>query len=268
VLDAFDTINVAIYQAVQQLSGHSWCFDSLISHATHNPLVKAGVIGGCFFAAWFATVDESSRRTRKTLLLTLCAGVLAIAVSKLIAANVLSPRPLLCSSQLYVTNGQLLDEAQRLDIRVPLDSAGRGNYRKYQSGDFGNSDLRSFPSDHAALYVGISVGLFFVSKKLGILSLAWTLVVIVAPRVVSGMHWPVDVVAGGAIGAATTLGMLSFFENRSILGLDSFVGWTIRRPAISSALVFVAVFETCNSYFNLRMLLKFGMELARRLLSN
>ena len=58
----------------------------------------------------------------------------------------------------------------------------------------------SFPSDHAVMAGATAVGLLFVSRRLGAIAAAAALLMAFA-RVYVGVHFPVDVVAGLAVGA-------------------------------------------------------------------
>ncbi len=60
----------------------------------------------------------------------------------------------------------------------------------------------SFPSDHATVAGACTMGLFLVSRRLGIASACFALVMSFS-RVYVGTHYPGDVVAGLALGAAT-----------------------------------------------------------------
>lgn len=60
----------------------------------------------------------------------------------------------------------------------------------------------AFPSDHAMLFMAIATGLWFLSRRLGVIAYLYTVVVILAPRVYLGMHHPSDVVIGAALGVA------------------------------------------------------------------
>ncbi len=60
----------------------------------------------------------------------------------------------------------------------------------------------SFPSDHAALLYALAVGILFVSRRLGLLAIAWVAVTISFPAIYLGIHWTTDVIVGAGIGVA------------------------------------------------------------------
>jgi undecaprenyl-diphosphatase len=62
----------------------------------------------------------------------------------------------------------------------------------------------SFPSDHATAAFAIAVALFLRHRKAGWIALALAAVLSLA-RVAVGTHYPADVAAGAAIGAAAAL---------------------------------------------------------------
>ena len=65
----------------------------------------------------------------------------------------------------------------------------------------------SFPSDHACLTGAIAAGLFFVDRRLGWTATALA-ILMAATRVYVGAHWPLDVVAGLALGAAVSIAVI------------------------------------------------------------
>jgi undecaprenyl-diphosphatase len=57
----------------------------------------------------------------------------------------------------------------------------------------------SFPSDHATAAFAIAFGILFVARRAGWLFMVWA-ALIAASRVLAGMHYPTDVLAGAVVG--------------------------------------------------------------------
>jgi undecaprenyl-diphosphatase len=62
----------------------------------------------------------------------------------------------------------------------------------------------SFPSDHATAAFGIAVGVFLVRRDAGRVLLAWAALIGLS-RVLAGMHYPSDVLAGALVGAVSAV---------------------------------------------------------------
>lgn len=63
------------------------------------------------------------------------------------------------------------------------------------------ADSASFPSGHAAFFFAIGTVLYLYNKKAGMVFLAGSALMGIA-RVLAGLHWPSDVIAGALIGIA------------------------------------------------------------------
>ncbi|TDD83835.1 phosphatase PAP2 family protein [Actinomadura rubrisoli] len=79
----------------------------------------------------------------------------------------------------------------------------------------------AFPSNHAALAVGLAVGLAILRPRLAIVSIPLGAAVIPA-RVASGAHYPHDVLAGAALGGAVAAVTMLLFT--------PFAAWAVARP--------------------------------------
>lgn len=68
--------------------------------------------------------------------------------------------------------------------------------------DKSNEALSSFPSAHAAVFFALGTFLYFYHTRLGALYLIGAALIGIA-RVMAGVHWPLDIVAGAALGVAS-----------------------------------------------------------------
>ena len=260
-------ISDALFQLCNSIAGRSQLLDTLIALPMTNQLVKAAVIGGCFFAAWHATQDEATTlRRRRILLITLIACVFVIATTKTLSKTVFLPRPFIQSQKVFHLEGEQLVESKRLAYRVPLDKDSQTNYQKLRDGDILPNDLGSFPSDHAGFYVTLAVGIWLASRWIGTLALAWTFLAILGSRVITGQHSPLDILAGAGIGIVILLLCQVVIGTGLRRLLEPLVHWTMRHTALSSALLFVVLFEAANTLQNLRELLKTGVMLGKQLI--
>ncbi len=152
-------------------------------------------------------------------------------------------------------SGDTLVETKRTNVRVPLDEESQKDHRALLNGDVKTNDLGSFPSDHAGFFLAISLGIFLASRRIGLVALGWTVFVILAGKLITASHAPVDV-AAGALVAITELSVLRVAA-RTRLGaiLDLVSGWTFKYTALSSALLFAIVFEISSTLFHVRALL-------------
>lgn len=81
----------------------------------------------------------------------------------------------------------------------------------------------SFPSDHAAAAFAIAVAVFFISRRVGAVFLV-VAAALAVDRVVLGLHYPGDVLAGSVIGLAAAWIIHRFAGNQ----LLRIVGWISR----------------------------------------
>ena len=64
----------------------------------------------------------------------------------------------------------------------------------------------TFTSDHATIVGGVAAGLWFVNRRLGVVTAVLALLMAFA-RVYVGAHYPTDVIAGLALGAIVTVAL-------------------------------------------------------------
>ena len=151
-------------------------FDSVILLLLDLNLLKGGIISALIWWAWFRTKGDQ-KRSRAAILSTLVAAFGAMFTARGLAL--------------------ILPFRYR-----PIHNPDLGLQLPYGMTREVLDEWSSFPSDHAALFFCLTVGLWFVSRRLGIVALLYTIVVILFPRLYMGLHYPTDILAGAIIGLA------------------------------------------------------------------
>jgi len=247
------SLNDQLSLAINGVAGRSWLFDSVVALFLDNDLAKAGVIGCCFLAAWYSGKGVAANNRRKILLTTIIAAVCVIAITKTLSKTVFFPRPAIQSQRLYKLEGDQLTEMKRMPVRTPLDEESQKEHQSLVSGNLEKNDLGSFPSDHAGFFLVISFGIWLASRRLGWVALGWTVLVILAGKMISAQHTPLDIAAGGLV-ALVVLAIFRFAAaRRPFDGLLARISQlTIRHGALSSALIFAIVFEMSSTLIHVR----------------
>ena len=123
----------------------------------------------------------------------------------------------------------------REDLKVPLEPG------QWQDLVAGMTGFGAFPSDHAALFFALAVGLFAWSRRAGIAGLVVAALFSLA-RVVVGFHYPSDMIAGGLLGAGLAAGAMAV-ARRPQWVLDSVVDLFRTHPAVMYPLLFVVALD-------------------------
>lgn len=171
-------LDIALLQAVNGFAGRWPLLDLVMTKVVALYSVKTLPLVLCIVWLWFLADDEDAQARRRNRIASALLGMfLALVVSR-VMQNLMPhlPRPMHTAGLDLITPiGASMDELQ---------------------------GWSSFPSDHAAMSLAISYGIWRESRKLGILAFAWAILVICLPRVYSGFHFPSDLIAGGLIGVA------------------------------------------------------------------
>jgi membrane-associated phospholipid phosphatase len=268
ILGAFPEFNHLLFHYINGLAGRSWIFDSLVSQGQENDLVKGMLIGCCFLAAWFGQKTlADTQRVRKILLITLVSCVCVLATTKILCHVIFLPRPYVNSAKIYRLEGDQLVEQKRDTSRVPLDESSQKTHQALLSGDVPTGDLGTLPSDHAGFYMLLSLGILLVSWRLGLLSILWTVIVIMGGKIITAQHTPLDVVAGAFV-ACVVLTVIRYVSLRWFNQIyESVAGWTLRYTALSSALIFAIVFELSSTLGHVRELLSLANTIRKHLMA-
>ena len=251
-------LDAIVFHALNGLVGRSWALDSAITLALDNIVAKAGVIGACFFYAWYRDGGRSQEARRRILLVTLLSLFLIAPLTKTLSDSRLAPRPFLFGEQAYALQQGELVAAPREDVRVLQTGQTKTRIEAFRAGEVDPNDLATFPSDHAAFFIALALGILLASRGAGLVAFGWAIFVTLLPRIAVGLHSATDIAAGAAIGVLA-LAVLQFaFGGRRARWTEPVLAWTMRHSGLTAAVLFLLLLEAANTM----QTLKRGLELA------
>ena len=265
--DRLSGLSDYLYSIINGLAGRSWIFDNLVDLPLESNLVKAALVGACFLFVWLGGTNEAdTARRRKILLITLIASVFVIATTKTLSKTVFLPRPFILSQKTFHLEGDQLVETPRLNYRVPLNPENQKSFKELERGEIIQNDLGSFPSDHAGFYMTLAFGILLACRFAGLIAVFWTFFITLGSRIIAGQHSPLDIAVGSLIGIGILLASQFIIGNWGKRLIDPIVSWTLKYSALSSAIIFVAVFEAVNTLEDVRHITKVFVEIAKHLI--
>lgn len=171
-MNAFDT---SVAQYVNQFVGLYPHFDAAVAFVSRNDLFKGGMLCPILWLLW-AGNDRGVEERRVRIISLIWACFVALVLARILAVVL----PFRVRPQHDPQLGLTLPHGMNPDAL---------------------SSWSSLPSDHAALFMALSVGLWFVSRRWGIIAMAYSAVVILLPRLYLGLHYPNDLLVGAGVGA-------------------------------------------------------------------
>jgi undecaprenyl-diphosphatase len=236
---ALNHFDVFIIHGLNSLIGRSVPFDKSVEFLLGNPLSTA-LLMAIFWACWFRPADTATmQRTREHLFATLWAGLASIVISRALALGLpFRARP-------------------RFDPTIDFLVTGSPNYDTLM-------DWSAFPSDHAAMYFAITVGLGFVSWRLSLMATLYVAFVICFPRVYFGYHYPTDILVGMMIGSLCAYGFNLAAARRWLTA--PVLKWAHSSPQLFYMVLFLLTFQFATMFNSLRSLASITYHTVERLL--
>jgi len=245
------------FQLVNSLGGRSWLLDSLISLSSANDLIKSAPVGACFCAAWyFGRNSQETTRARRALLIGLVAAFLALTTTTILSHTWFVPRPYLRTHDVYTLQDDHLQPVPKIEFRQPLDNRAVTRAKEASRGNVPPDDFGSLPSDHAGFFFGLSLAIVFASRRIGLMALAWTLLIILPGKVIPGMHTPGEIGLGCLIAAAWLAACHLLARTRLRWFEVQLVSWSQRHSAWGAAMLFLVVFEISSKLDHVKSLLE------------
>jgi membrane-associated phospholipid phosphatase len=238
-MNALDRV---ILDSVAQVSGTWPDFERTVDFINANHLFKGFIVMGAIWWLWFReerrpgedTAEERMNRHAQVMV-TLLGGLIALFLARALAHELpFRMRPI-----------ALPEFADAFAV----SRAKMGNLDEWSS----------FPSDHATLFAALATGAWFANRRLGTMLWAYCLVVILAPRVYLGLHYPTDVVVGALIGIAIAW----LLHKPAIRGFISapLLQWQRRSPATFYASAFLLTSQIAVLFDPVRNVAHFAAEL-------
>jgi undecaprenyl-diphosphatase len=236
---ALNHFDVFIIHGLNLLIGRSAAFDKSVGFLLGNPLAAA-LLMAIFWACWFRPADTATvQRTREHLLATLWAGIASIVISRAFALGLpFRVRP-------------------RFDPTTDFLVTGVSKYGALM-------DWSAFPSDHAAMFFSISVGLGFVSWRLGLMTTLYVAIVICFPRVYFGYHFLTDILVGMMIGSLCTYGFNLPAARRWLAA--PVLQWGHSWPQLFQMVMFLLTFQFATMFNSVRDVARITYHLIEKFL--
>ena len=219
----YNAWDAALLRLVNRHADHWPSFDTAAVFFAQENLLKGAPIVCLYWIAFFHPLPSRSEqlRRRATLVTALPLAVLSVLLARALAASMpFRERPL---------------RTFALHFQVPHTASASALY-----------GWSSFPSDHATLFVGMSLGLLFASSLWGWLAIVYTIFCIIGPRLYLGIHWPSDLAAGALLGAVMVL-PAAFSRFQAWSWQIAHRSWS-RFPGLTAVSAFLISYELTNLF--------------------
>ena len=230
-MNLFDRWLISLMEGV---AGNSPSIAHVAVSIVNMYLVKGTVLIALLWWIWcrreHATADESEARIRdrEIVVTAIASGLVALLA------------------------GRLLAHYLPFRIRPMYEPQLRSLYPASLPPELVPRTWSAFPSDHAMLWGAIAAAIFVASRAAGIYAFLHAAVLIGLPRIYLGLHYPTDVLAGGALGIAIA-GALNVAPIRTRVAAPV-LAFARYRPGLFYALAFVLSFELATQFDEFRVL--------------
>jgi len=229
-----------ILDAAAGLSGQWPQLDLVIVFLTSSDLFKGFLVMGAIWWLWFRDALKPASippdpAVREQVMATLLAGLIALLIARTLANS-------------------LPFRVRPIALPEYADAFGISRERLGRIDEWS-----SFPSDHATLFAALAAGAWFACRRLGAILFVYTAVVILAPRIYLGMHYPTDVLAGALIGIAIAWAA-HLLPVRELISRP-FVVWQARSPGTFYASAFLLTSQIAVLFDPVRRAARFAAEL-------
>ena len=223
--DLVQGFDLRIYHFLSRFAGN-WFIDRTVAFQESNEVFKGGFIIAAYWWVWFRRGPDREKH-RKTIIAIMFATVLAVVVTRILAAVLpFRLRPV------YDPN---LEHLWSIPIKTSF------------------AQWNSFPSDTAAYLCALAFGFMVLVPRLKVPIVLYSVGWICFPRVFLGYHYASDVVAGTVIGVAVVWAVLKseWLQSTVVLPIVAFADL---KPHVFYAAAFLIDFEMAAIFWDIRAL--------------
>ncbi len=231
---ALHSADVGVFQAV-----NSWCgnvlLDRVVQLEENSRFFRTGILLTVLWWFWFAHQDERRKLDRRRIVAALIGVVFALVAARALALVMpLRARPMYVSGIGY----------------HPPSTPPVPNMM----------DWSSFPSDTATVVIALSFGVVYLSRRLGVVLLAFSALWVCLPRLYLGLHYPSDLIIGGLLGAIVVWACVTATDaGNGALGrriMAPLEEAEERRPQLFYAAAFALSFEIASMFGDIQNLVR------------
>jgi undecaprenyl-diphosphatase len=247
LIDAGIYLDLRAIAFLNRFAHRSRIVDTLIWEIWTTAALQGGVVVALVWGAWFSRSAEFGGRPKREPMMSSFIGMY------------------LC---LLVTLA--LRAALPFRLRPANDSSIAHHMPYLPDGTYYVHHATSFPSGHAAVLFSLAVGLWLVSRRLGLLAALHSLFVVCLPRLYFGRHFATDILAGAALAAAIVPSVNTILCGSSLI--RRLLDWVDTRPAVFYGVMFFCSLEVATDFTVSKTILHFAgllahMDVARIVMS-
>jgi undecaprenyl-diphosphatase len=143
----------------------SEAFDTFVLAFVRLDLFKGAIVLAILVWLWF-NFDPAMRARRAIVVQSVLGAIVAALASQAIQSGLSRPRPIMGAADFVRLYGITDTDIEWM------------------------KSIHSFPSDHAAFFGAVAIGIWLTDRRWGLFAFAWTIVVADVPRVYAGLHRP------------------------------------------------------------------------------
>jgi membrane-associated phospholipid phosphatase len=222
-----ESLDERLVQLINSLAHRSGTLDLIVVSVLTVKLVLGAVPITMLCWAWFRD-DQDQVHRRMLVLGTLLGTMIALALGRALQVCLpFRPRPLY---------------NPELSLRAP----------EFLPQNVLN-DWSSLPSDTAMMFAALTLGIWAISRPLGIVALVHMLLFVVFAKLYTGLHYPSDLLAGAVMGMGVTWLVLRTSSPAWLY--QKLTLWRERAPGLFYSGFFLVFFEIANMFDDVRELL-------------